>query len=81
MFGFYEELLSTRFPHSLYKLVFVDGLYTDVLNYAGLTLCNVGLLHSQRLLEQAISTRKILSLAIAQQYFECYLLPQSWSVY
>jgi transcription initiation factor TFIID subunit 2 len=79
VFGFYEELLSTRFPHSSYKLIFVNGCYSDAMNYAGLTVSSVDLLHSHRIIDQAIKTRKILSLAIAQQYFECYLLPQSWS--
>ena len=78
VFGFYEELLSTRFPHSSYKLIFVNGCYSDAMNYAGLTVSSVDLLHSHRIIDQAIKTRKILSLAIAQQYFECYLLPQSW---
>lgn len=36
MFGFYEELLSTRFPHSSYKLVFVDQTYRDVSSYSTL---------------------------------------------
>ena len=29
VFGFYEELLSARFPHSSYKLVFVDNAYQE----------------------------------------------------
>ena len=80
MFGFYEELLSTRFPHNQYRLVFVDGIYQDVTSYAGLTLCNVNLLHPETIIDQVMTSRRSIALAIAEQYFECYLLPQSWYV-
>ena len=36
VFGFYEELLSTRFPHSSYKLVFVDQAYKEAASYSTL---------------------------------------------
>lgn len=36
VFGFYEELLSTRFPHSSYKLVFVDQAYREAASYSTL---------------------------------------------
>ena len=39
VFGFFEELLSTRFPHSSYKLVFVDQTYQDTSSYSTLTIC------------------------------------------
>lgn len=39
VFGFFEELLSTRFPFSSYKLVFVDQAYSDTASYSTLTIC------------------------------------------
>ena len=48
VFGFYEELLSTRFPHSSFKLVFVDHAYQDVSSYS--TLGIVRLVHCVSLL-------------------------------
>ena len=39
VFGFLEELLSTRFPYSSYKLVFVDQTYRDTASYSTLTIC------------------------------------------
>lgn len=81
MFGFYEELLSTRFPHNQYRLVFVDGIYQDITSYAGLTLCSVNLLHPNTIIDQVMTSRRAIALAIAEQYFECYLLPQSWYVH
>ncbi|XP_019854461.1 PREDICTED: transcription initiation factor TFIID subunit 2-like [Amphimedon queenslandica] len=79
VFGFYEELLSTRFPHNQYRLVFVDGIYQDITSYAGLTLCSVNLLHPDTIIDQVMTSRRAIALAIAEQYFECYLLPQSWN--
>ena len=38
VFGFYEELLSSRFPHSNYKMVYVDESYQDSSNYSTLTI-------------------------------------------
>jgi transcription initiation factor TFIID subunit 2 len=79
VFGFFEELLSTRFPHSSYKLVFVDQTYQDTSSYSTLTICNTNLLHSNRVIDQVTVTRRLLTRAIAQQYFGCYLLPQLWN--
>ena len=78
VFGFYEELLSARFPHSSYKLVFVDCLYEDVCNYSTLGLFSTNLLHSSRVIDQVMSTRRIVSKAVAMQYFGCYVLQQTW---
>ena len=36
VFGFYEELLSARFPHSSYKLVFVHNAYQEAASYSTL---------------------------------------------
>jgi len=37
-FEFYEELLSSRYPYSCYKQVFVDDSYTDAAAYATMTI-------------------------------------------
>jgi len=37
-FEFYEELLSSRFPYSCYKQVFVDQAFGDVMPFATLTI-------------------------------------------
>lgn len=36
IFGFYEEFLSSRFPFSNYKMVFVDEVYQDAASYSTL---------------------------------------------
>ena len=39
VFEFYEELLSSRYPYTCYKQVFVDMAYKDISPYATLTIC------------------------------------------
>ena len=78
VFGFYEELLSSRFPHGSYKLVFVDGLVESSLSYSTLGVFDTHLLHSSRIIDQVIDTRRVIGEAIAKQYFGCYIVPQFW---
>ena len=78
VFGFYEELLSSRFPHSSYKLVFVDGLSSLSSSYSTLGLFDTNLLHSPRIIDQVMVTRRVIGEAIAKQYFGCYVAPQVW---
>lgn len=78
VFGFYEELLSCRFPYSSYKLVFVDGMYVECSSYASLGVFDTNLLHSSLIIDQVVPTRKVISNAIAKQYFCCYVLQQTW---
>ena len=42
---------------------------------------STNLLHSNRVIDQVTVTRRLLTLAIAQQYFGCYLLPQLWYIH
>lgn len=79
MLGFYEELLSTRFPHSSFKLVFVDHAYQDVCSYSTLGIVSTNLLYSPRVIDQVFPTRFALAQVLAKQYFGCYVLPQLWS--
>lgn len=36
---YYEENLSTRFPYTCYKQVFVDMAYSEIAPYASMTIC------------------------------------------
>ncbi|RWS10616.1 Transcription initiation factor TFIID subunit 2-like protein, partial [Dinothrombium tinctorium] len=78
-FEFYEELLSTRYPYPCYKQVFVDEAYCEAQSYATLAILDTNLLHSKHIIDQTYITRKILSQAIAQQFFGCFITMQSWS--
>lgn len=80
MWGFYEELLSSGFPHSNYKLVFVENLHLPSVSYSSVGLYSNELLYSARMIDQVHSTRSTIALSIAGQYFQCYMLPKTWCV-
>lgn len=73
VFGFYEELLSSRFPFSNCKLVFVDESYLETSSYSTLCLCSTNLLHSHRVIDGVQRTRTLLAEALARQYFGCFI--------
>ncbi|KAL5486754.1 hypothetical protein EMCRGX_G019273 [Ephydatia muelleri] len=72
-------MLSTRFPHSSFKLVFVDHAYQDVSSYSTLGIVSTNLLYSPRVIDQVFPSRCVLAHIVARQYFGCYVLPQLWS--
>jgi len=72
-FEFYEELLSFRYPYSSYKQVFVDEAYSESQTFASMTIFDTNLLHSKHIIDQTYETRRILSRALAEQYFGCYI--------
>lgn len=78
-FEYYEESLSTRYPFSCYKQVFVDEPDTDVHAYATMTILSTHLLHSIAIIDQTFTARKAMSKAIAEQFFGCFITMQNWS--
>ncbi|CAL8072152.1 unnamed protein product [Calicophoron daubneyi] len=79
MLEFYEALLASQYPFVTLKTVFVDRAYSEFQAFASLLIFPVDLLHSARIVDQAIETRKIISLAVAHQFFGCFLTMQTWS--
>ncbi|XP_054152986.1 transcription initiation factor TFIID subunit 2-like [Oppia nitens] len=79
VFEFYEELLSSRYPYSCYKQVFVDEAYENSQSYATMTIFSTNLLHSRHIIDQTYLSRRILSHAIAEQFFGCFITMQSWA--
>jgi transcription initiation factor TFIID subunit 2 len=79
VYGFFEDLLSTRFPYQSYKQVFVDEAFDEAQSYASLTIFNTSLLHSARIIDQAFKSRHVLAKSLAEQYFTCYLSWESWN--
>ncbi|CAC5377567.1 TAF2 [Mytilus coruscus] len=77
-FEFYEELLSSRYPYSCYKQVFVDESFIDMDPYATMTIFSTNLLHSSRIIDQTIETRTLMAAAVAEQFFGCFLSMASW---
>ncbi|CAH2011710.1 unnamed protein product [Acanthoscelides obtectus] len=78
-FEFYEETLSNRYPYSCYKQVFVDEAYEDYQSYATMSILSVNLLHSAVIIDQVYISRKAQALAIAEQFFGCFISMQNWS--
>ncbi|SPP76981.1 blast:Transcription initiation factor TFIID subunit 2 [Drosophila guanche] len=78
-FEFFEETLSTRYPFSCYKQVFVDELDTDISAYATLSIVSVNLLHSIAIIDQTYITRTFMSRAVAEQFFGCFITSHHWS--
>ncbi|XP_075220832.1 TATA-box binding protein associated factor 2 [Lycorma delicatula] len=78
-FEFYEETLSNRYPYSCYKQVFVDETDVDMSAYATMSILSTNLLHSNAIIEQTYMTRKMMALAIAEQFFGCFISMQNWS--
>ena len=78
-FEFFEETLSTRYPFSCYKQVFVDEADIDVAVYSTMSIVSTHLLHSIAIIDQTYVTRKAMSLAVAEQFFGCFITTQNWS--
>ncbi|CAM6031463.1 unnamed protein product, partial [Sphagnum compactum] len=78
-FEFYEELLSSRYPYSCYKQVFVDEAYENSQPFATMTILSTNLLHSRHIIDQTYISRRVLTHAIAEQFFGCFITIQSWS--
>ena len=77
VFEFYEELLSTRYPYNCYKQVFVEEAYSECQPYATMAICDTYLLHSKHIIDQTYATRRILSQAIAEQFFGHFITMNS----
>ena len=60
-FEFYEELLSSRYPYSCYKQVFVDQSYVESASFATMTIFTTNLLHPTRIIDQVPKTQKLLA--------------------
>lgn len=45
---------------------------------ASLSICSTHLLHDETIIDQTLVTRRLLALALAQQWFQCYVGVKSW---
>ncbi|VDM41643.1 unnamed protein product [Toxocara canis] len=78
VFEFFEELLSCRFPYSSYKQVFVDQAAETVISFSGMAILSVNILYHKKILDTVQETRQILALAVAQQFFGCFVNAAHW---
>uniref|UniRef100_A0A5K3EVL6 Transcription initiation factor TFIID subunit 2 n=2 Tax=Mesocestoides corti TaxID=53468 RepID=A0A5K3EVL6_MESCO len=75
---YYEGELASQFPFHSLKTVFVDRAFEDHQSFASLIVFSVDLLHSARIIDQAIATRRVFAFAVAQQFFGCALQAETW---
>lgn len=78
-FEFYEELLSSRYPYSCYKQVFVDQAAEEFHAYSTISIFSTNLLHSKRVIDQAPLSQAIMAQAVAQQFFGCFIGMRTWN--
>lgn len=78
-FEFFEELMSSRFPYSCYKQVFVDESFMECTPYATMTIFSTSLLHSSRIIDQTLISRCFMASAVAQQFFGNFIAMNSWT--
>lgn len=76
---YYEGELASQFPFHSLNTVFVDRAFEDHQSFASLIIFSVDLLHSARIIDQAIATRQVYSFAVAQQFFGCALQAETWA--
>ncbi|GFN99666.1 hypothetical protein PoB_002617200 [Plakobranchus ocellatus] len=77
-FEFYEELMSSRYPYSYYKQVFVDMAYCDVSTYSTLSILSTNLLHPPNIIDQTTVSRQLMAAAVAQQFFGSFIAMETW---
>ncbi|KAI8141998.1 hypothetical protein BJV82DRAFT_616718 [Fennellomyces sp. T-0311] len=66
------------YPFSDYKLVFVEDAWSETSSSASLTIFSSRLLHPPDIIDQTYNTRRVLSLALARQWFGIYIVQKSW---
>ncbi len=76
---YYEGELAFQFPFHSLNTVFVDRAFEDHQAFASLIIFSIDLLHSARIIDQAIATRRIFAFAVAQQFFGCALQAETWA--
>ncbi|CAL1530604.1 unnamed protein product [Lymnaea stagnalis] len=78
-FEFYEELMSSRYPYSYYKQVFVDEAYCEVATYSTMSILSTNLLHPPNIIDQTMASRQLMATAVAQQFFGSFIAMESWA--
>ncbi|KAI9312583.1 hypothetical protein BX666DRAFT_1984486 [Dichotomocladium elegans] len=66
------------YPFSDYKLVFVEDVWCETNSSASLAICSSRLLHPADIIDQTYHTRRVLSLALARQWFGIHIVQKSW---
>ena len=79
VYPIYVDYMNMSLPFGDYKIVFVDEMLGDYQSFASLTTASINLLHSARIIDQTLQTRRALGMAIASQYFGVFIVPESYN--
>lgn len=71
--GFIEQYLDFEYPHSTFKLIFVDDSYNLISTTSSLILASSHLLVDPKIIDQTPETLRVLVKSIAEQWFGGYL--------
>lgn len=66
------------YPFASFKMVFVEDAWAPTFTSASMAICSTSLLHPEDVIDQVYETRKLLTQALAQQWFGIYIVPKSW---
>ncbi|KAK3839214.1 MAG: hypothetical protein JOS17DRAFT_670950, partial [Linnemannia elongata] len=59
-------------------MLFVEDAWAPTFTSASMAICSTSLLHPEDVIDQVYETRKLLTQALAQQWFGIYIVPKSW---
>ncbi|KAJ2745460.1 hypothetical protein GGI20_002167 [Coemansia sp. BCRC 34301] len=76
--GFHSQEFGA-YPYRSYKVVFVAGLRVPVVTCASLTLVDASLLHPPTIIDAAYEARRVLGLAVAEQWFGTFVAAADWA--
>ncbi|KAK3848138.1 MAG: hypothetical protein J3R72DRAFT_357988, partial [Linnemannia gamsii] len=66
------------YPFASFKMVFVEDAWAPTFTSASMAICSTSLLHPEDVIDQVYETRKVLTQALAQQWFGMHIVPKSW---
>ncbi|CAD5112196.1 DgyrCDS1430 [Dimorphilus gyrociliatus] len=79
IFECFEDFLSSRYPFSSYKQVFVDEAYDEFQSFSTMSIFSHALLHPPTIIDQVPIMRNAMANALAKQFFGCFIVQQSWN--
>ncbi|KAG0354057.1 hypothetical protein BGZ54_001872, partial [Gamsiella multidivaricata] len=66
------------YPFSSFKMVFVEDAWASTFTSATMAVCSTSLLYSEDVIDQVYDSRKLLTQALAQQWFGIHIVPKTW---
>ncbi|KXS15137.1 Bromodomain-domain-containing protein [Gonapodya prolifera JEL478] len=73
-----DAYITSKFPFPAYRLVFLEDTYNPIVTGSGISIVSTQFLVDDDNIDQVYETRKLLSRALAQQWFGNYIVPNSW---